>query len=299
MAAAPPVTVVTATYNWPAALAQAIPTALGQSFGDFEYLVVGDGCSDETEDVVRGFDDPRIVWRNLPENTGNQSGVNRIALEAARGGLIAYLNHDDLWFPEHLALLVRAMRSGEVDLAHSLCLSVSPPPHDHREVVGFPGFRDGKVDRVMAMTSSVMHTAEAARAVGGWIDWRELDEVPTVHFLQRLLRRRRAIRVVRDVTVVKFHSGDRVGCYRSKAANEQAAWAARMRADPQLRYRELLAAYQCLRYGVEPPKVAHPPKPAEAPPGWQIEQWRRIRGLQPMIDLGSSEPGAYTAPDVR
>ena len=85
MARAPKVSVITATYNYPSVLKLAMETALDQSFADFEYLVIGDGCTDETEEIVRGFKDDRIIWDNLPENLGNQSDVNRIALRRARG----------------------------------------------------------------------------------------------------------------------------------------------------------------------------------------------------------------------
>jgi glycosyltransferase involved in cell wall biosynthesis len=295
MAAAPPVTVVTTTYNWPSALAVAMRCVLAQSFGDFEYLVVGDGCTDETEELVRSIDDPRIVWRNLPQNTGNQSGASKAALEMARGGLIAYLNHDDLWFDDHLALLVPAMQAEDLDFANSLCIEVSPPASSYRGLNGLPVRKpSGEID-VHANTTCVIHTAEAARAAGGWRDWRETDareRLPTQDFFRRLRALRGRFRTVPEATAFKFHSADRPGSYRHRSAEEQQAYAVLMRSDPDLRHREVMRAILCRALGEQPPKVAHPPRPADAPAGWQIEQWRRIRGLHPMLDLGDSEPPA-------
>jgi hypothetical protein len=286
MAAAAPVTVITSTYHWPAALAVAMRTALDQSFGDFEYLVIGDGCSDETEDLVRSFTDPRIRWLNLAENSGNQSVPNQAALGQARGGLIAYLNHDDLWFPDHLALLVEAMAAEPLDFASTACIEVSPPPSAYRGLKGL-AFRNGKGElAVHANTTCVMHTAAAARAVGGWRDWRRCEALPTQDVFHRLRALNGRWRSLAQATALKLHSADRPGSYRLGTAMEQQHYLALMQSGPAgLRCRELDQALACQDRGEQPPKIALPPMPADAPPGWKIEQWRRIRGLAPMLDL--------------
>lgn len=292
---APAVTVVTATYNWPAALRQAMDSALAQTFDDFEYLVIGDCCTDETEDLVRSYPDARIRWHNLPENTGNQSGVNRVALEMARSPLVAYLNHDDLWFPDHLAGLVDLMRRRDVDIVNSVCLEIAPGDHHFRGLMGLP-FRTRSRVLLDPMTSTVMHRIDAAAAAGDWIDWRETREVPTTDFFRRVREVRGRFAVLPELTVLKFHSGSRRSSYREKTAVEQEHWAERMRTDPQLRYRETMQAVVCERLRQESPLALHPAKPKHTRPGWQIEQWRRIRGLVPMVDLGDSDPAHHRGP---
>src|SRR5438034_6974226 len=69
----PRVTVVMATYNWSTVLPYSIGSALRQTFTDFELLVVGDGCPDDSAEVVAAIDDPRVRWINLPANSGHQS----------------------------------------------------------------------------------------------------------------------------------------------------------------------------------------------------------------------------------
>src|SRR5438552_3536771 len=60
--AVPRVSVVIATYNWSSVLPFSIGSVLRQTFSDFEVLVIGDGCTDDSERVVAAIDDPRIRW---------------------------------------------------------------------------------------------------------------------------------------------------------------------------------------------------------------------------------------------
>src|SRR3954469_5228985 len=105
----PRVTVIIATYNWSNVLPYSIGSVLRQTFTDFELLVVGDGCTDDSEQVVASIDDPRVRWINLSANTRHQSGPNNEGLRQARGMLIAYLGHDDLWLPHHLEAHIKAI----------------------------------------------------------------------------------------------------------------------------------------------------------------------------------------------
>ncbi len=115
----PHVSVITATYNWSSVLRYAIESVLGQTPTDFEMLVVGDGCTDSSAEVVTSFNDPRLRWHNLPENTGHQSAPNNAGLAMARAEFIAYLGHDDLWYPIHLAKMVNMLESSDADVAYS------------------------------------------------------------------------------------------------------------------------------------------------------------------------------------
>jgi len=67
------VTVLLPTYNWSNVLRYAIASVLRQTFTDFELLVIGDGCTDDSEAVTAEAGDPRVRWINLPANSGHQS----------------------------------------------------------------------------------------------------------------------------------------------------------------------------------------------------------------------------------
>lgn len=85
----PRVTVIIPTYNWSSVLPYSIGSVLRQGFGDFELLVIGDGCTDDSGDVVGGIADPRVRWINRPVNAGHQLAPNNEGIRRARGGVIA------------------------------------------------------------------------------------------------------------------------------------------------------------------------------------------------------------------
>ncbi len=111
---------IIATYNRSDVLALAIESVLQQSLRDWEMWVIGDACTDDTEDVVKSFDDPRMSFENLPVNVGEQSGPNNAGAQRARGRYVAYLNHDDLWTPDHLEAAAGELDVSGADLVFSL-----------------------------------------------------------------------------------------------------------------------------------------------------------------------------------
>ena len=90
----PKVSVIIATYNKASALRYAIDSVLWQTFSDYELWVIGDACTDESEQLVTSYGDPRVFWHNLPQNSGYQSAPNNEGLRRARGKYVAYLALD-------------------------------------------------------------------------------------------------------------------------------------------------------------------------------------------------------------
>lgn len=98
----PQISIITATYNSSHLLKHAIQSVLNSDFQDWELLVVGDCCTDDTEEVVKSFLDPRIQYFNLEKNSGQQATPNNFGLGKAKGEFIAFLNQDDLFLPDHM-----------------------------------------------------------------------------------------------------------------------------------------------------------------------------------------------------
>ena len=221
----PRVTVIIPTYNRSEVLPFAIASVLEQTFTDFELLVIGDGCTDDSERVVTSIGDARVRWINIPR-AGGQFGPNNEGLRQARGDFIAYLGHDDLWLPHHLSLLVAALDAG-ADLAHSLILSVPQR--------GEPAI----ASTALPPPSAVMHRRSMTEALGGWRDFRALSVTSETDLWTRAANARFHFVLVPRLTGVKFPAGARQNVYIERPSHEQAAWLARIRAEKDLEAVEL------------------------------------------------------------
>ena len=230
---APRVTVIIATYNWSSVLRCSIRSVLGQTFTDFELLVVGDGCTDDSAEVVAGLNDPRVRWINLPANTRHQSGPNNEGLRQARGEIVAYLGHDDLWLPHHLAVMVRAFDRTACDLACGFALNVDS---DGGLWATFPRPLEGRFSAPLAMA----HRQRVTEEMGGWRHYRELSDAPDHELWQRAQLRGYAFTFVPRLTGIKFPASMRRGVYRTRAADQQAEWLARIEREPELEVEALV-----------------------------------------------------------
>ncbi len=101
------VSIVMPAFNRADLVGEAIRSALQQTYASFELIIVDDGSTDATVDVVKSFDDPRIRLIELPENAGAAVARN-VALTAARGSLIAYLDTDNRISEDFLRTIVGA-----------------------------------------------------------------------------------------------------------------------------------------------------------------------------------------------
>lgn len=281
---APRVTIITATYNYSSVLRYAIQSALQQTLQDFEYWIIGDGCTDDSEQVVASFHDPRLHWHNLPSNTGSQSIPNNMGLEFARGEYIAYLGHDDLWHPRHLEKLIAALEERSAEWGHPLVEMIGPVGSDVYQLVGAVPPNE-PISAATFVTSGVIHKRSLFKKIGIWHDYRTLDIAPDRDFHVRAMKASAALAHTDFLSVYKFPSAWRKNSYRDKPSHEQAAYLERMRTEPDFIERELLAitratmfnTYEVWQRRGEGPREVTPTSPR----GAQVEEWRRFRGLTP------------------
>ncbi len=96
----PRVSVILPTYNRERFIGDAIRSVQQQTFSDFELIVVDDGSTDGTDEVLGGFDDPRLHC--IVQANAGRSHARNVALRMARGCYIAFLDSDDLYLPRKL-----------------------------------------------------------------------------------------------------------------------------------------------------------------------------------------------------
>lgn len=92
------VSVVIPSFNHAPFVAESIRSVLDQSYANLEIIIVDDGSTDGTPDVVRGISDPRIHLEVLPENRGAVTALN-MAIARARGEFVCMLSSDDYFLP--------------------------------------------------------------------------------------------------------------------------------------------------------------------------------------------------------
>lgn len=172
----PKVTVLISTYNRPQYLAEAIESVINQRLQDWELIVLNDGGVDVRE-VVEKFADPRIIYVPDTVNRGAARRFNQ-GLNLARGEYVVYLGDDDLFYPNHLEVLAKALdEHPEVALAYSDLYAASSLADrrngrryvlDKRIVVSRGFNREFMFHYNHVLHVSLMHRLEAAKRVGGF-----------------------------------------------------------------------------------------------------------------------------------
>lgn len=110
----PIVSVIIPAYNRSSTISRSIESALAQTFHDFEVIIVDDGSTDQTCEVVRNFGDERIRLVCHDRNLGAAAARNT-GMKAATGKYIAWLDSDDEWLPEKLKIQLDALEHAAPD----------------------------------------------------------------------------------------------------------------------------------------------------------------------------------------
>lgn len=212
----PAVTVTICLHNSSAFVEDALASVLGQTFSDFELLLVDDGSSDGTIDLIADrFHDDRI--RIIRQSHQGIGAARAVSLSNARGEYIAFLDHDDVWAPEKLERQVGILRqradiallfsdSTLVDLRGAVLGRLG-------ELYGYPSLRPLLADPYHALltrncfidVSSVTARRDVLRAVGGFDSrWRFVEDYD---LWLRVARRHKLEYVADSLVTRRVHDG--------------------------------------------------------------------------------------------
>jgi len=111
----PVVTALITTYNRAKYLTIAIESVLHQSFRDFELLILDNSSKDETESIVKGFNDARLNY--IKHEPLNISQARNLGVRKAAGEFVAFLDDDDEWLPQKLARQVAFFQKADPNVA--------------------------------------------------------------------------------------------------------------------------------------------------------------------------------------
>jgi Glycosyl transferase family 2 len=261
--------VVSTPRDW--ALELSLASALEQTVGELEVLVVEDGDDHASRGVVERARDRRARALRLEPAAGTQSGPNALGWHRARAPVVAYLGHDDVWHPEHLARLLEALRP-DVDVAHAVTRFLGAGTDTRIEVAGSrPWTPDAFVP-----PSSVAHWRDSTR-LGRWepadANGHPVDDA----FLLAADARGARCATSGAATVFKHPAAWRLDSCRTRDASPQQAIRARLAAEPGLGERLVAEARAAGAVGILP-------APQAAAPGVVAGHSRRLQGSRLLLD---------------
>ena len=207
----PLVTVVMPTYERAALLPRAIHSVLGQTMPDLELLVVDDGSTDGTPEVLASCADPRL--RALRTEHRGVSAARNAALAEAQGELVAYLDTDNLWSPQFLEIMTEELRPADVAAYSGRHLFLMDGPLSDARVIArrshSPAYNPAGLLRGNSIDLNVLvHRRALIDEVGGFDE--ELRRLVDWDLVARIaLRHPFAVRHV-DQVLVDYHYYQRV-----------------------------------------------------------------------------------------
>ncbi|HEV2402549.1 MAG TPA: glycosyltransferase family A protein [Candidatus Sulfotelmatobacter sp.] len=171
--AAPRVSIIIPSYNTAKLISACLDSVFAQSYTDFEAMVVNDGSPDtvELEKALQPYL-PRIVY--LKQENKRAAGARNNAIRHARGEFLAFLDSDDIWRPEHLALQMKLFADNpSLDFVYSNARCVGVPGHewdfmDRCPSHGQPDFEGLVTERCQIPVSTVVLRRQKAIEVGGF-----------------------------------------------------------------------------------------------------------------------------------
>lgn len=235
----PTVSVIMPTYNRSELLPWSIGSVKWQTFTDWELIVVSDACTDDTAAMVGALaaEDPRIRLVELPQRIGEQSGTNKAGLAQAAGPFIAFLNHDDLWLPDHLERALDAIERSGADLTYSLPVTVA---YEDGTLRFHPVNAEMHYHPTHLVPASYwLLRRDLLDSAGTWRMARDIWGYPSQELLFRWWRRRRRLYGHPELTCLAFPSGNRRNVYARRDATEIAHWYGRIRDEPNFREKVL------------------------------------------------------------
>jgi GT2 family glycosyltransferase len=161
--------VVLPTFNRSAAIRPTIDSVLRQDLPDWELLVVSDASTDDTDAIVSGYQDPRVRLVRCETHAGHPGPPRNAGLAAASGELVAYLDHDDRWTPEHLTELARLLSEAPVAATGVVPVDAADRPIGRATTALDASWSpELQVLGPIFEPSRVGHRRGVAEAVGGW-----------------------------------------------------------------------------------------------------------------------------------
>lgn len=171
MKGSPLISIVTPTYNRANFLPEAIESVLSQDYENYELLIIDDGSTDNSKDVIEKYMDSKKIRYLYQSNSGQSVARNR-GIEEANGDFICFLDSDNRWLPGKLSASVEAFeRNPEADIVYGDVVLINEQGHEfsRKNMKRYSGKITTHLlkDNCVSMNTTMSKT-NSIRAVGGF-----------------------------------------------------------------------------------------------------------------------------------
>lgn len=203
---APLVSVVVPTFNRAQLLSETVNSILGQTFQEFEIIIVDNMSEDGTEAYVKGLNDPRIRYYRNPNN--GIIAINRnFGIRQARGTYVAFCDDDDLWLPEKLQKQLTHFSAEGISCVATDYIPIGDLNFINKSLQFLPGekYRDFLYKEILfsfnpVVTSSTLVRKDFLLEEGGFDESREFQFIEDWELWLRLSRKNK-IRILAEVSL--------------------------------------------------------------------------------------------------
>ena len=225
MAHQPLISVIIPAYNHQRFIGAAVDSVLQQTVSDLELIVINDGSTDATGEIVQGYTDPRLTYL-YQENRDAYNTINR-GFSLARGEYIAILNSDDVYVPNRFERLLKECEEHQAECVFSDVIPISDRGAEYSDPTFgwniwhlknrtwyfscediYTAFLKGNF---MVTTSNLFMTAKAVRQVGDFCALRYLHDYDYIFRL--MLAFPGGVRYLHQEKLLyyRIHSGNTLG----------------------------------------------------------------------------------------
>lgn len=169
----PAITVLMSAYNAEKYINESIESILNQTFNDFEFIIINDGSTDNTEKIIKSYNDNRIKYISQ-ENIGISKSLNK-GLKIATGKYIAKLDSDDVSYPERLEEQFKFMENNPTYVVCGSYADVIDESGNYIYVYNNIPSDDKEIKKTMNYKNCFIHSStfyrrEIALSIGGYYE---------------------------------------------------------------------------------------------------------------------------------
>jgi len=218
------VSVIIPTYNRAGTILKSVKSVLEQTYQNIEIIIVDDGSSDNTEDIINKLNSKKIRYVKHSKNMGAGAARNT-GIKAARGKYISFQDSDDEWLPEKLEKQIEVIAGLPIEFGVVYCGILKIGCNKNIYMPSFKNITlmDGDIyqillDEIMIGTVMILARRECFEAAGIF------DEtLKTLEDWELCLRiaGKYKFKFIKDVLVYSYHSSDGVGEFKDYESSER------------------------------------------------------------------------------